>query len=59
MRRVAMQLTLAFLELHAPAQEPMSEQLRVAEARAEALNVLARIIAQAFEITNQTEATDE
>ncbi len=54
-----MQLTLAFLEPPAPAQEPMSEQLRDAEARAEALSVLARIIAQAFEITNQTEATDE
>jgi len=59
MRRVAMQLTLRFLELPPPTQPPPSPELRHAEARAEALNVLARIIAQAGQTTNQTEATDE
>jgi len=56
-----MQLTLAFLELPHPTQ-PQSHQLDDAEARAEALDVLARIIAQAFETTEQPqqmEATDE
>jgi len=33
--------------------------MRDTEARAEALNVLARIIAQAYLTTNQAEATDE
>jgi hypothetical protein len=51
-----MQLTLAVLELPRPAQPPLSHQL---DARAEALGILARIIAQAFETTKQTEATDE
>jgi hypothetical protein len=57
-----MQLTLAFLELPHPTPQPPSHQLDDAEARAEALDVLARIIAQAFETTEQpqqTEPTDE
>jgi hypothetical protein len=58
MRRIAMQLTLAVLELPGPAQPPPSHQLD-AKARAEALGILARIIAQAFETTKQTEATNE
>ncbi len=53
-----MQLTLAFLEPPPPTQLP-SRELRDAKARAEALNVLARIIAQAYQTTNQTEATNE
>ena len=52
-----MQLTLAFLE--PPTPSPPSRELRDAKARAEALNVLARIIAQAYQATNQAEATDE
>jgi hypothetical protein len=58
MRRVAMQLTLAFLEPPPPTPPP-SRQLRDAQARAEALSVLARIIAQACQTTDQTEATNE
>jgi hypothetical protein len=58
MRRVAMQLTLAFLEPPPPAQQSLSQKLD-AETRAEALNILARIIAQACETSKQTEATDE
>jgi len=54
-----MQLTLAFLEPPTLSAPPPSRELRDAEARAEALNVLARIIAQAYQTTNQTEATDE
>jgi hypothetical protein len=53
-----MQLTLAFLEPSAPAQQSPSQKLD-AETRAEALNILARIIAQACETSKQTEATDE
>ena len=52
-----MQLTLAVLELP-PAQPPLSHQLD-AKARAEALDILARIFAQAFEAAKQTEATNE
>ena len=58
MRRVAMQLTLAFLERSPPARQSPSQELD-AETRAEALNILARIIAQACETTKQTETTDE
>jgi hypothetical protein len=58
MRRVAMQLTLAVLELLPPAQQARSLQLD-AKARAEGLGILARVIAQAFATTKQTEATDE
>jgi hypothetical protein len=53
-----MQLTLAFLEPPPPAQQSLSQKLD-AETRAEALNILARIIAQACETTKQTETTDE
>jgi hypothetical protein len=53
-----MQLTLAFLEPPPPAHQPPSQQLD-AETRAEALNILARIIAQACETIKQTEATNE
>jgi len=56
-RRVAMQLTLAFLE--APPQQPtLSDQLD-AEARIEAVKILARIIAQAVVTAERMEATDE
>jgi hypothetical protein len=53
-----MQLTLAFLEPPPHAHQPPSRQLD-AETRAEALNILARIIAQACATIKQTEATDE
>jgi len=53
-----MQLTLTFLDPSPPAQPSQSRQLD-AETRAEALDILTRIIAQAFETTKQTEATDE
>jgi hypothetical protein len=53
-----MQLTLTFLDPPPPAQQPRSCQLD-AKTRAEALDILARIIAQAFETTKQTEAADE
>jgi len=59
MRRVAMQLTMGFLEPPPPTQPQPSRELRDAEARAEALKVLARIIAQACQTTNHTEATNE
>jgi hypothetical protein len=54
-----MQLTLAFRQPPTPTPSAPSRELRDAEARAEALNILARIIAQAFATPNQTEATDE
>jgi hypothetical protein len=53
-----MQLTLAFLEPFPPPRQSPSQNLD-AKARAEALNILARIIAQAVETTQQMEATDE
>jgi len=53
-----MQLTLAFLEPSSPARQSPSQKLDV-ETRAEAVNILARIIAQACETTQHTEATDE
>jgi hypothetical protein len=52
-----MQLTLAFLELPPPEQRP-SDQID-AEVRAEAIRILARIIAQALATTKRTEAADE
>ena len=53
-----MQLTLTFLDPPPPAQQPQSRQLN-GKTRVEALDILARIIAQACETTKQTEATDE
>ena len=53
-----MQLTLALLEPSPPARPSPSQKLD-AETRAEALNILARIIAQACETIQHTEATDE
>ena len=54
-----MQLTLAFLEPPAPTPPPPSRELRDAEARAEALRILGRLIAQAGQPATQAEATDE
>ena len=54
-----MQLTLAFLEPPTPTPSPPSRELRDANARAEALDILARLIAQAGQPANQVEATDE
>ena len=54
-----MQLTLAFLEPPLPPQQQPSKELPNVEAFAEARNILARIIAQAFVTANQTEARDE
>jgi hypothetical protein len=59
MRRVAMQLSLAFLDLPTPTASPPSRELRDAKARAEALDILTRLIAKAAQPANQTEATDE
>ena len=52
-----MQLTLALLEPPPPRQSPRQEL--DAETRAEALNILARIIARACETTQHMEATGE
>ena len=41
-----MQLTLAFLEPPTPTPSPPSRELRDAEARAQAIDILARLIAQ-------------
>jgi hypothetical protein len=54
-----MQLILAFLNLATSAPAPSSQQLRDPKARAEAVDILARLIAKAQQPTNQTEATDE
>ena len=53
-----MQLTLAFVEAPPPARQSPSQKLD-AKTRAEALNILARIIAQACDTTKRTETTDE
>jgi hypothetical protein len=53
-----MQWTLAFLETPPPIQKTISPEL-TASARVEALNVLARMIAQVVKTTKQTESTDE
>jgi hypothetical protein len=53
-----MQLSLAFLELPTPTPSAPSRQLRDDKAHAEALDILARLIATA-QPANQTEATDE
>jgi len=47
-----------FSNLPAPAQRLLSQQLD-AEARAEALSILARLIAQVVKAAKQTEVTDE
>jgi hypothetical protein len=52
-----MQLPLAFLDLLTPT--PRSRELCDPKARAEALEILARLIAKASQPANQTEATDE
>ena len=52
-----MQLTLAFLEAPPP-QPTLSNQLD-AEARVEAVRILARIIAHAIETAKRMEITDE
>ena len=54
-----MQLTLAFLESPTPTPSPPSRELRDAEARAQALDILARLIVQAGQPATQAEATDE
>ena len=54
-----MQLTLALLEPSTPTPSLPSRELRDAEARAEALKIMARLIAQASQTTHQMEATDE
>ena len=53
-----MQLTLALLEPFPPARQSPRQELDT-ETRAEALNILARLIARACETTQHTEATDE
>jgi hypothetical protein len=52
------QQTLEFLEPPPPAQRLLSQQLD-AEARAEALSIMARLIAQVAKAAKQTEVTDE
>ena len=54
-----MQLTLTFLVPPTPTLSLPSRELRDAEARAEALDILARLIAQAGQPATQAEATDE
>jgi hypothetical protein len=54
-----MQLMLAFLKLPTPTPPPPNRELRDAEARAEALDILARLIAQAGQPATKAEATDE
>jgi hypothetical protein len=56
-----MQLILAFLNLTTPAPtpSPASQQLCDPKARAEAVDILARLIAKAPQPANQTEAADE
>jgi hypothetical protein len=53
-----MQLTLAFLEAPPPQQPTLRDQLN-AEARIEAVKILARIIVQAVVTAERMEATDE
>jgi hypothetical protein len=56
-----MQLSLAILDLptSTPTPSPPSRELYDAKARAEALDILARLIAKTAQAANQTEATDE
>jgi hypothetical protein len=58
MRSVTMQWTLAFLEPPTRVQKTISLEPD-AGARVEALNILARLIAQAVTALKQTEPTDE
>jgi hypothetical protein len=53
-----MQWILAFLEPPPCVQKKLSPELN-ASARVEALNILARMIAQAVKTIKQTESTDE
>jgi hypothetical protein len=52
-----MQLTLTFLE--APPPQPVPVDKLDAEARIEAVRILARIVAQVIEMANRAEATNE
>lgn len=52
-----MQLTLAFLE--APPPQPVPLDKLDAEARIEAIRILARIVAQVIEMADRAEATNE
>jgi len=54
-----MQLTLAFLDPTTPTPSLPSGELRDPKARAEAIDILARLIAKAAQPAGQTEATDE
>jgi hypothetical protein len=54
-----MQLTLTFLEPSTPTPPPPSRELRDTQARAESLDILARLIAQAGQPATKAEATDE
>jgi hypothetical protein len=54
-----MQLPLRFLEPTPTTPAPPSQELCDVEARTEALKILARLIAQAFQTINRTEAADE
>jgi hypothetical protein len=58
MRSVTMQWTLAFLEPPTRVQKTISLELD-ASARVEALDILARLIAQVVTTIKQTEPTDE
>jgi hypothetical protein len=54
-----MQLTLAFLKPAPPTQQPPRRELRDTAARAGAIDLLARIIAQAFDPIDRTEARND
>ena len=54
-----MQLTLAFLEPALPTEQPPRRNLCDPAARAEAIDLLARIIAQAFAATSRTETRND
>ena len=53
-----MQWTLAYPEPPPPAQKTLGGELD-AKARVEALSIVARVIAQSFKSTKQTDPTDE
>jgi hypothetical protein len=54
-----MQLSLAFLNLPTLTPSPPRREPSDPKARAEALDILARLIAKAAQPVNPTEATDE